>query len=343
MRVPFYEPPLAMDRAMRRALEAQAVGHGSHGPEVEEFERAIADYHGVPATHVVCTSSCTDAMAISLLVLRASRVMVPTITWSGTPNAVEQAGCEVVLGRVNHDSVLLDPQPEDLLCVELDTVLGVHLYGQRWEPSEEMATKQVVVDAAHAFELPLLEDSDATCFSFHTLKSIPVGVGGASVFRSEHHAREARAVRFQGVASMGSSRVQSFQGWKATMPAFAAAMGLELMQTVDARCKRRKQILERYMSVDAWRIAGDPLRMLSGCAHAAAAYVDDPVRVAAELRREGIDTARYYPALQSHPYWQRRNEGAFPEDVALGESLLALPLHAELADEQVDHVIASAR
>lgn len=336
IQVPFYTPPADMQYAMEAAARAQMAGHGSHGPEVDHFERKIAEYHGVAPHKVVCFDSCTSALAISLFVLRSQRVLVPTITWNATANAAKLAGCEVQFGGVSDEALLgwsLDAVESDV-----DTIVGVHLYGQRWPILDD--SRQIVIDAAQAFELPIDEQAAATCFSFHTLKSVGIGVGGAAIFKYEHDAMAAAMVRFHGMSLVGRVRRQQLEGWKATMPAFAAAMGVELLASVDARHEARKATLRSYTlgirrELQLERVSD----VEDDAAHAFVVRVKNREGLRDRLGLLGIETAHYYPAIHSQPHWRPLNEGKHEDDIALGEGLVALPLNSELTQEQVSWVI----
>ena len=334
--VPFREVPFAGPMPRKSDVLAAAgtafnKRHVSHGPEVEEFEAALADYFRVPDHFVVCFDSCTSAMAISHVVLRSSSVAVPCITWNATANAALLAGCSVVLLDV--DEYLL-AKVEDA-GESYDTVCPVALYGQ--EP-EAVYNMHSVFDYAQAFELGRVPGASSTCFSFHSLKSVPIGVGGAAIFKYEHHADEARQVRFHGVQQGREPRRQLTVGWKATMPAFAAAMGCVLLEGVTERYEHRL-----HVATQGYDELLDPKlfqhrKVADDAYHAYVVRVNNVAEVREELSEHGIATARYYPALQSQPFWAREHGQKYEEAMRIGEHLVALPLHHGMEQEDVEHV-----
>jgi perosamine synthetase len=260
----------------------------------------------------------------------ADEVAVPAITWNATPNAAQFAGCDVHIMPVDENTGLgLVAMIDD----ECDTVIGVDLYGQLSdEPAEDVAW---IVDAAHSFEADIRRQARVTCFSFHTLKALPIGVGGAALFQTSIDADEARLLRWQGV---DTDRIQKTVGMKATMPAFAAAMGISMLRGLNDREAVRRSVVNRYEEL----IDPDLLmevRYADDCHDCCHAFV---VKVANrhELRREldavGIGTAFYYPSLRSHPHW--RSSKGVGKQVHFGEQLIALPCHSQMDEEHVEYV-----
>src|SRR5947209_19378856 len=81
------------------------------GPKVERFERMLEEYIGVE--HVRCLSSCTAGLILSLRALGVGpgdEVLVPTMTFVATANAVEQVGARPVLVDCVEDSGRIDPR-----------------------------------------------------------------------------------------------------------------------------------------------------------------------------------------------------------------------------------------
>lgn len=340
--VPFYQPSPLLTEAMAAATEAQMLGHGSHGPEVAAFERDLARFWGVAPEAVVCTDSCTSAMAISHVVLRSNSVAVPSITWPATANAAALAGCDVRFVPSSPRNGLGD-FGDTFVLASCDTAVPVALYGQgvRLAPG-----KRNIVDAAHAFETGPVRGAQATCFSFHTLKSVGIGVGGCAVFDGEADADAARAIRFHGIQA---DRQQTRPGWKATMPAFAAAAGSILLSGVPQAFERRREVVRRYEAGlgSDWPFPASRTSARSpdglppqDSFHAFVVRVDDRAALQSILRECGIDTARYYPSLTTHPYW-RGKPGVEPLDERLADGLLALPCHSRITDEDLDYVIAT--
>jgi dTDP-4-amino-4,6-dideoxygalactose transaminase len=192
------------------------------GPSVERFESALAVATG--ARHAVACTSGTAALHLAMLALGigpGDAVIVPTMTFLSTANAVRFAGGEVVFADVDADTGLLTA---DLLAEALSrvpaglrpkAVIPVHLNGLPCDMRAiaEIASRHglaVVEDAAHALGARY-EAKDAStpvgsfpasrmaCFSFHPVKTIAMGEGGAVTTDDAELATRVRTFRTHGV------------------------------------------------------------------------------------------------------------------------------------------------
>jgi dTDP-4-amino-4,6-dideoxygalactose transaminase len=332
VRVPYFRPPDELSHGLEAMNAAYLAGHATQGPEVAEFERALAARLGVEPENVVGTSSCTDALIATLTVLRPGRAIVPALTWNATANAPEVAGAETVLADVDERGCL---DPGGASADSRTALLPVSLYGNDFDEGIFALGSPVVVDGAQALELGHHPRAFATCFSFHAVKSLPLGQGGAAVLSDRSAADDARRVVQHGFSFGPGVRAQVTKpGFRSFMTAPTAAMGTALLPFVDGWAERRRAVGERYAKAfeglpqipradrDAWHMFvllphdRDGLR-----AHCAAA---------------GVDTAPYYTALPDQPAWQ--GDWACPRAVEIGRRATSLPLHPTLRPDEVEHV-----
>lgn len=168
------------------------------GPEVARFEDALKATIG--AEHVVVCSSGTAALHLACLALGlgpGDTAIVPSITFMATANAVRYTGAEVVFADVDPDSGLMEPEQ---LAAALDRAGGdvraifpVHLSGQGGDLAglkalADEAGAALVSDACHALGMSYRDGQGGagdgrfevmSCFSFHPVKAIAMGEGGA--------------------------------------------------------------------------------------------------------------------------------------------------------------------
>ena len=172
------------------------------GPAVGEFESALADRVG--ADHAVVSANGTAALHLATLALEigpGDAVVVPTLTFLATANAPHLAGAEIIFADVDPESGRM--RPEDLETAiagakdrTLKAVYPVHLNGPACAMAEiaDVARHHklaIVEDASHALGGWMNDDaggvtavgacrfSDLTTFSFHPVKTIACGEGGA--------------------------------------------------------------------------------------------------------------------------------------------------------------------
>lgn len=190
------------------------------GPAVEQFEKDLAKKLGV-AEAVVCSNG-TTALHLAILCLNlvpGDKVIVPSVTFVATANVVRMVGAEVVFADVNPFTGLMDPKNFEEALVRagsgVKAVIPVHLTGQCADLAEinRIAAANdinVITDCCHALggtyvfgtqngNLGDCKMEMMGCFSFHPVKSIAMGEGGAVTTNSPFLARKLRAFRSHGI------------------------------------------------------------------------------------------------------------------------------------------------
>jgi dTDP-4-amino-4,6-dideoxygalactose transaminase len=219
-----------LDEAIDRVIIGSAfIG----GEEVQAFEQAFAATHESPAA-VGCGSG-TDALALTLRALGVGpgdEVIVPSMTFVATAEAVVHTGATPVLADVDRDTLLLSPDDvERVRTSRTVAVVPVHLYGHI-VPFEAIdgwkdAGLLVVEDAAQAHLGAsggeyVGSRSDAACFSFYPGKNLGgFGDGGMVVSRDESVIGEVRRLRDHGRISKYTHDVP---GWCSRLDGLQAAI-----------------------------------------------------------------------------------------------------------------------
>lgn len=187
-------------------IEALGQDTLAMGPTVRRFEQAFADYLGAP--HAQATSSCTTALflAAQVLDLRAGDEVITTPqTFWVTPWPLQARGVRVRFADIDPDSLNIDPLAVEALVTEhTRSIWVVHYGGQAvdMDPIMQIADRyglSVVEDCAHAPGATYRGRrvgtiGDIGCFSFHSLKNMTTGEGGAFVTRRDDLAEKARAL-----------------------------------------------------------------------------------------------------------------------------------------------------
>lgn len=196
----------------------------TQGPEVGWFERAFAERVG--ARHAIACSNATAALHVSMLALDLGpddAVIVPSVTFLATANAVRLAGAQVSFADVDPDTGLMG-RDEAEAAIERAQARGwrvralapVHLGGQTADMAglHALAVEcglSIVEDAAHAVGTRLTgadgtmvavgacDRSDLACFSFHPVKTMATGEGGMVTTNSDDLARRVRAAISHGM------------------------------------------------------------------------------------------------------------------------------------------------
>jgi UDP-4-amino-4,6-dideoxy-N-acetyl-beta-L-altrosamine transaminase len=209
------------------------------GPTVRRFESELADRVG--AAHAVSCANGTAALHLACLALElkpGEAAIVPAITFSATANAARLCGAEVVFADVDPDTGLMEASHLLAAIAEVErrgwkprVVLPVHLAGQCADMGAIAQVARVrgiaiVEDACHAIgtvecraeggEIPVgaCAHSDMAIFSFHPVKTIAAGEGGAITTQNSELAERLRRLRGHGIVrdeALFQDRVEAFE------------------------------------------------------------------------------------------------------------------------------------
>ncbi len=366
MIIPVQRPFLGPEevQAVQRVFESRWLGLGAF---TQEFERVLREFLGV--RHVIAVSSGTAALHLALDILDlqpGDEVLVPTLTFVATSQAVVMAGATPVFCDVEAETFNLDvDDAASRITARTKAILPVHYGGTACDMDAVRtlaaeARLKVIEDAAHAFGSTykgrkIGTIGDLTCFSFDPVKAITCGEGGAIATNDRDLADRAALRRILGITKDAWSRQETVQPWSYEVdgPGFRyhmsninAAIGLEQMKRFAAFRERRCEIAGRYDEALAG-IPGLTLRkqhLPETCPFFYVVRVLDGRRDALmdHLKHNGIMTGVHYIPNHLHRAFAERRT-SLPVAERLGREILTLPLFYEMTDEQVDRVIAAVR
>ncbi len=335
------------------------------GPEVREFETELAKFCG--ATHCVGVSSGTDALQIALMaedIGRGDAVFLPAFTYTATAEVPLLLGATPVFVDVDPRTFQIDPEHLGQRIAEVRAarrlkpraIIGVDLFGQ---PADWPA----LADIAHHNDLFLLDDlaqsfgaslhgkmlgsqADATATSFFPSKPLGAyGDGGALFTESEERADLYRSLRTHGE---GKTRYEVLRtGMNGRLDSMQAAVLLSKLTVFPEELQARERIARVY-DQRLGNTVLTPARVpdsTSAWAIYAVLLPDEAARdrTQAALRADGVPTAIYYPRpLHRQPAYSERHDGAsLPVSEDLATRILALPIHPDLTDEDVERICAA--
>lgn len=345
------------------------------GPTVDRFEDALATT--LCAQNAVAVSSGTAALhaACAALGLQpGDEVILPALTFVASANAVLYVGAVPVFAEVDPDTFLLDPVDVDRkITPRTRAIMVVHYAGLEADLSDLRAIAdrhalRLVEDAAHALgagapNAPVGSKSDLATFSFHPVKHVTTGEGGAVVTRSTADADFVRRFRNHGLSSDARQRERANTwhtemielGFNYRLSDIGAALGLAQLARLREGLERRRAIAQRYRSALSDLDTLRPQRVLGAEEHAWHIY---PVRVDTQrlradrdqiiraLRAEGIGANLHYPPVHLHPYYRERfgyGDGHLPVTERICRELLTLPLFPSMTDTDASDVVAAVR
>ena len=344
------------------ALAVLRSGQLRQGAEVLAFENAFAEFVGVP--HAIACSSGTAALHIAFQALLSpgDEVLVPAFTFIATASAVVMAGGVPVLCDVNADDYNLDL--EQALCqvtTRTRAACVVPLFGHPIDAValaefQQQFSGEVVGDCAQALGSldPEGRALDATVsaatHSFYPSKNLFVGEGGMITTTEQSRDGQYRLLRSHGRTG---PHYHEELGFNYRMSEVEAAIGRCQLPKVERRGKRRQQIAAHY-TAELGSLPGVRLPSDAGAAtHSYHQYtlrlepeLIDRERFVAGLAEQQIRSAVHYPrGLHQQPALDGRSRqpAALPVTEALCRSVLSIPVHAGLSDDDVERVVVAIR
>jgi perosamine synthetase len=325
----------------------------TQGPQVEQFESALAERTG--AGHVVAFSSGTAALhAVGIATGLGPGDVVATsgLSFVASANCARYAGATARFLDIDPTTLNLDVSR---LPAGAAGVVAVHYAGLPVDLSTLSYRPRVVIeDAAHALGASTPDGpvgncarSDACVFSFHPVKAITTGEGGAVSTNDGDLAERLRRLRNHGIERRPDEGGWCYEvtglGFNYRITDFQAALGLSQLAKLDRFIARRRALAERYRSL----LAGLPVELppeapdgFSHAWHLFAVRVPDRRRVYDGLIAAGVGVQVHYVPIYRHPVFaagvDRRD---FPETEKAYEALLSLPLFPDLTEPEQDTVV----
>ena len=384
-----YGRQLIEDDDIAAVTDALKSDYLTTGPYVGRFESALARVTN--ASHAVVCANGTAALHMAARALglgQGTRIVVPAITFLATASAPHMNGAEIVFADIDPETGLM--RPEDLEAAlaragKVDAVFNVHLNGQCGdiEAIAKIARAhdlKIVDDACHALGTAFVAEDgslapigsnrfcDLTVFSFHPVKTIAMGEGGAVTANDPELTKRLVLARNHGMTRAAedfANTADAFDGDGAANPWYyelvepefnwrandiQCALGLSQLGKLGRFVARRRALAAAYDTLLA------PLGPLVRPAartrpslpawHLYAARIDfarmgiSRATVMRELARAGIGTQVHYFPVHRQPYYARRY-GALrlPGAERYYARALSLPLFASMSPGDVERVV----
>lgn len=351
---PLREP---IQAALSRVIESQRFILGA---EVEHFEQRFAQYCG--ARYAIGCASGTDALELALMAADigpGDEVLTVPFTFFATAGAIMSVGARPVFVDVERDSFNLDIRQLDHALAthpSIKAILPVHLYGG-------CADMGPIMDCAAARGIPVIEDAAQAvgaewrgqragsvgtvgCFSFFPTKNLGgFGDGGMLTTNDEAIAHKLKALRVHGSFE---KYVHQWPGMNSRLDALQAAVLDVKLDHLDTwnRARQRNAVLYREALAE---VVTTPVQQPDQTSHVYNQFVircerrDDLRRFLAD---SGVGTEVYYPLplhLQPALAAFGHKAGDFPVSEQLSTEVLALPIFAELTEEEIATVAGLIR
>lgn len=351
----------------------------TQGPKVEEFESELASFFGT--RHAVVCSSASSALHLAYAALGIgpeSVGIVPAITFSATANALKYQSAKVIFCDVEPTTGLIDVNSlnqclskvskEQKTKANLITPVSFSGSAAPLDECRVLADEHgfsVVEDAAHSpgawkmgstgkkIKSACGNLTDASILSFHPVKHICCGEGGAILTNCESIAISAKRLRSHGIDRPYDENhstpwlyEQNDLGWNYRLTDLQAALGISQLHKLDESLSKRRELASRYHRFLGEKPFSDhfdlPLPDEGNAWHIFVIRFKEPgVRDRAHkfLKSMEILTQVHYVPLHRHPYFKKQmGKLSLPGAEKFFEGCLSIPLFPQLSKDEQDRV-----
>lgn len=347
-----------IDEAVNKVIESTAF---INGPETKLFATELASYLDVK--HVIPCGNGTDALQLSMMALDlqpGDEIITTTFTFIATAEVIALLKLKPVLVDIQPNTFNIDIEAiKNAITIRTKAIVPVHLFGQ-------CANMEEIIKIAREYDLYVIEDAcqaiGAECFfsdksvkkagtigdlgvtSFFPSKNLGCYGDGGAVFTND----DTLADKVRMLANHGSSvkYYHDYVGVNSRLDSIQAAILRVKLRYLDQYNKARQEAAAKYN------------KRFEGCNKLITPHISaysthvfhqytlttrdvDRDKLLAHLNSNGIPAAIYYPVplhCQKAYTDPRYKEGNFPISEMLCKSVISLPMHTELDDEQINFI-----
>ena len=389
MTIPFSPPDITIQE-VQEVTAALLSGWITTGARTKQFEGKIAEMCGVEKA--VCLNSATACLESILQILHigsGDEVITTPYTYTATASVICHVGAKIRFVDTQKDSLEMDyekmaecinERTKAIISVDIagvpcnyDKIFAVAeskkaLFHPENEIQETIGRVAVIADSAHAFGAQWRDKkvgavADFTAFSFHAVKNLTTGEGGALTWRNisgiDNNSlyREFQLLSLHGQNKDALERSEQntweydiiYPGFKRNMTDITAAIGLVQIKRYPDMLARRKELITHYNEVlkdeniytlphytDEYTSSGHLylVRLLGRTS-------EERNKIIRDMASRGIATNVHFKPLPMMTAYKQMgfNINDFPNAYHLYENEITLPLYTKLTDEQVDYLL----
>jgi len=330
------------------------------GPSVKAFEQAICDYTG--AKYCVAVANATAGLHIAAMALGlgpGDEGITSPITFLSSANCIAFTGAKPVFADIDPETANVDPDEiEKHITSKTKVLIPVHFAGQSCDMERIAAIAKahnlrVIEDAAHAIgseykgvKVGSCKYSDMTVFSFHPVKTITTGEGGAVTTNDPELYAKLCAYRAHGTHKDGEmSHTWEYEmrelGYNYRITDLQCALGISQLKKLDAFKQRRREIVDYYN-----KHLGLPhlveREFSNACFHLYPILVPNRKEFYFMAREQGLGLQVHYIPVPTQKYYRDTygyNFGDYPKAEEYYAHCISLPLYPDLTDEDLAEIV----
>jgi perosamine synthetase len=345
--------PKSNDLEIKRVVKTLKSGFWSSGAgvgNVLEFENNFKQFSNSQECVAVDSGTAALHLALNVLDIKKKEVLVPSLTFASTVNAIKYNGGIPVFVDVNLETLCIDSV--DLgkkITRKSKIILPVHFGGYPCDMKsiKKIARKYslyIVEDAAHAcgskYNGKMVGSlGDFTCFSFHPVKNLAMPKGGAITINtknSKQFKKKLDSLRWCGISNrIGSNYDITELGYNYYMDEISAAIGIEQLKKVDKLNEYRFRIAKRY---EKELNVSEKMPLNRECSyHLYWILVKNREKFMKNMKSEGIETGiHYFPVHKMSLY---KSKIRLSNTEKAGREIVSLPIHPNLSKKDIDFII----
>ena len=389
--IPF-SPPDISEAEIEEVCEVLRSGWITTGPRTKQLERNLAEYCRV--NKVVCLSSATAAEELNFRVLgigEGDEVIVPAYTYTASASAAIHVGATVRFVDSQADGPEMDYDqleaainektkaivPVDLggVVCDYDRIFEIvekkkHLFQAKGKIQEALGRVAVVADGAHALGAiwhgkKVGEIADFTSFSFHAVKNLTTGEGGAATWKpipgiddeEIYQQYQLYSLHGQSKDALAKTKLGAWEydiigpWYKCNMTDIMAGIGLKQLERYPGLLEKRREIIQKYDEM--CKALGIKTLVHYGEDFASSGHlylvrvpgitIEQRNDIIVKMAERGIScNVHYKPLPMMSAYkaygWDIKD---FPNAYAYYSNEITLPLHTKLTEEDIAYVISN--
>ena len=342
------------------------------GPKIAEFEDALCSYIG--CKYAVAVNSGTSALDIAVQTLNlpaGSEVITTPFTFVGTSNAIIYNNSKPVFADIEKGTRNINPDEiRKKITDNTKALIYVDYAGQPCDIEELKAIAEehnlyLIEDACHAIGAEYKDKkvgtfADMTVFSFHPVKHITTGEGGAVVTNNEEFYEKLKILRNHGIDKSALERFGPEAGWAYDLKLlgrnyritdFQAALGISQLKKLEEFISGRNEIVRMYNEAfDAMPEIETPIAIpyVKPAWHIYTVLLNDIDRdkFFSTMRERNIGVNVHYIPIYRFSYYQKQvniNPNDFPVTEEVFSKIVTLPLFPIMEDNEVGFVIENVK
>ncbi|WP_204206536.1 DegT/DnrJ/EryC1/StrS family aminotransferase [Mammaliicoccus sciuri] len=384
-----FSPPNIQDEDIEQVINVLKSGWITTGQVTKKFEKALANYIG--NDKVVGLSSCTAALEMTLRILgigKGDEVIVPAYTYTATAAAVHHVGAKIVMIDIQQDNYEMDYNAiSEKITPNTKAIIPVDIAGKPCDYKkiyEIIENKKdifkskgklqqlfnriiIVADAAHSFgaEYNGVKSgnyADFTCFSFHAVKNLTTGEGGAVTWKNNplldnekiYNQFMLHSLHGQSKDALSKSKAGQWEYdiieplYKANMTDIQAAIGHSQLKRYDKTLKRREEIINLYNTF----LRSEYIKPIqhfennrNSSGHLYIINIDGIYQnkrdfIIEQMSKKGIACNVHYKPLPLLTAYKELGFviDQFPNSFKMFQNEITLPLHTKLTDDDIHYI-----